>query len=237
MTNPPFEIHRVAERTLLVRFLDDDLARAVARASAVHSVFAELSPREEKRLSIEKEKKPWVKGEWIPGAGNLLLRFDDSTTAAGIADAQAELQELLQSFSFTESFSSSSKATALVVVRFGGAEGEDLAAVGRETGLSEAEVVARLCAAELTVAFVGFSPGFPYLIGLPPELELPRLASPRTRVPAGSVAIAGPFAGIYPAATPGGWRVVGRTDFALFDPRASPPARLAPRDRARFVPA
>jgi hypothetical protein len=91
----------------------------------------------------------------------------------------------------------------------------------------------------LSCAVLGFSPGFPYLIGLPRELEVERLPSPRPRVPAGSVAIAGPFAGVYPSATPGGWRLLGRLgerEAPLFDPRRDPPARFAPGDRVRFVP-
>ena len=90
-----------------------------------------------------------------------------------------------------------------------------------------------------TVGFVGFSPGFAYLLGLPPALERPRRASPRPWVPAGSVAIAGPFSGVYPQATPGGWHLLGRLgerEAPLFDPFHDPPARLAPGDRVRFVP-
>jgi len=226
---PAFEIHRVAERALLVRFLDDDLARAVARSSAVFSFLSRPPDMEADGHgeSVDQQKIS-RRAEWIPGAGNLLLRVEDSA-----ADAQVRLEDFLRTFPFRGAAPGGRSVEA--TVRFGGPDGEDLPAVARETELSEAEVVARLCGAELTVAFVGFSPGFPYLVGLPPELEVPRLAKPRTKVPAGSVAIAGPFAGIYPAATPGGWRLVGRTDLALFDATSSPPAFLAPGDRIRFV--
>jgi KipI family sensor histidine kinase inhibitor len=88
--------------------------------------------------------------------------------------------------------------------------------------------------AEYTVAFTGFAPGFGYLTGLPEPLRQSRLDSARTRVPAGSVAVAGEFAGVYPRASPGGWRLLGRTDAVLFDPRAERPALLAPGDRVRF---
>jgi KipI family sensor histidine kinase inhibitor len=219
----PHQVLRVAERALLVRFLDEDLARAVARTHA----FLAFLQDEEQRLS--------VKGEWIPGAGNLLVRLEDSVAAREVEDLRRRLGDWSDVFPFDESFSE--REVVSVAVEFGGENGPDLAAVARETGLAESEVLARLCGAVLTVAFVGFSPGFPYLIGLPRELEVPRLASPRPRVPAGSVAIAGPFAGIYPSATPGGWRLLGRTALPLFDPAADPPARLAPGDRLRFVAA
>jgi KipI family sensor histidine kinase inhibitor len=123
-------------------------------------------------------------------------------------------------------------------VRFGRAAGDsgaDLETVATACALAAAEVVARFCAATYTVAFVGFAPGFPYLVGLPPELEVARLPSPRPRVPAGAVAIAGPFAGVYPSATPGGWRLLGAAEIRLFDPAATLPARLAAGDRVRFV--
>lgn len=121
---------------------------------------------------------------------------------------------------------------------FGSAAGEsgaDLEAVAAQCGVTTDEVVRRFCAASYTVAFVGFSPGFPYLIGLPAALEVARLPTPRPAVPAGSVAIAGPFAGVYPSATPGGWRLLGRTEEPLFDSAATPPARFAAGDRVRFV--
>jgi KipI family sensor histidine kinase inhibitor len=95
--------------------------------------------------------------------------------------------------------------------------------------------VRRHTAAVYTVAFVGFSPGFPYLLGLDPSLRVPRLDSPRTSVPAGSVGIGGDQTGVYPTATPGGWRLIGRTSTALFDPRLDPPALLRAGDTVRFV--
>jgi inhibitor of KinA len=90
--------------------------------------------------------------------------------------------------------------------------------------------------AEYEVYFVGFATCFPYLAGLPAELATPRLAAPRKRVEAGSVAIAGAQAGVYPLASPGGWRVIGRTPLRLFDPAGEPPPVLRMGDRVRFVP-
>jgi KipI family sensor histidine kinase inhibitor len=123
-----------------------------------------------------------------------------------------------------------------IPVRYGGDDGPDLTDVARTARLDDDEVVQRHAAGEYTVAFVGFSPGFAYLLGLPDELAVPRLETPRTRVPAGSVAIGGRYTGVYPRATPGGWRVIGRTDAELFDAGRDPPANLAPGDRVRFIP-
>ena len=114
-------------------------------------------------------------------------------------------------------------------------DGEDLPKVASLTGLDAEEVVQRHTAPEYTVAFLGFSPGFPYLVGLDPALEVPRRDTPRTSIPAGSVGLAGGQTGIYPTASPGGWQLIGRTDVALFDPERDPPALLAPGSRLRFT--
>jgi len=119
---------------------------------------------------------------------------------------------------------------------YGGEAGPDLDQVAEICGLTPPEVIARHSAALYTVACIGFSPGFPYLTGLPAELHLPRRAIPRISVPAGSVAIAGGQAGIYPASSPGGWHLIGRTQIPLFSPMEEPPTRLKPGDRVRFVP-
>jgi KipI family sensor histidine kinase inhibitor len=114
-------------------------------------------------------------------------------------------------------------------------DGEDLDEVARLTGLSTAEVIDGHSASELVAAFGGFAPGFAYLAGLDPRLHVPRRETPRTRVPAGSVAIAGEWAAVYPRSSPGGWRLLGRTDVVLFDPERAPPALLQPGTRVRFV--
>jgi KipI family sensor histidine kinase inhibitor len=114
-------------------------------------------------------------------------------------------------------------------------DGEDLPEVASLTGLDAEEVVRRHTAPEYTVAFLGFSPGFPYLVGLDPALEVPRRDTPRTSIPAGSVGLAGGQTGIYPTASPGGWQLIGRTDVTLFDPARDPPALLAPGSRLRFT--
>lgn len=115
-------------------------------------------------------------------------------------------------------------------------DGPDLAEVARLAGLAVSEVIARHAASEYTVGWLGFSPGFPYLTGLDPALDVPRLAAPRLRVPRGSVAIAGGLAAVYPTESPGGWRLLGRTTTVLWDAARQPPALLAPGMRVRFRP-
>ena len=115
-------------------------------------------------------------------------------------------------------------------------DGPDLDELARSIGRRPDDVVAMVTGAELVVAFVGFAPGFPYLVGLPDILAaVERRATPRTRVPAGSFAIGGGFAGIYPESSPGGWHLLGRTSLRLFDPGAHPPCLLQPGDRVRLV--
>ena len=123
-----------------------------------------------------------------------------------------------------------------IPVRYGGTDGPDLDDVARHHDLTPRRVVELHSGAEYVVSFVGFSTCFPYLAGLPPELATPRLAAPRRRVAAGSVAIAGAQAGVYPLESPGGWRVIGRTPLGLFDPAGEPPPLLRMGDRVRFVP-
>jgi KipI family sensor histidine kinase inhibitor len=113
-------------------------------------------------------------------------------------------------------------------------DGADLEEVAAETGRTTEEIVTLHSGADYTVRFCGFSPGFAYLDGLPAALHVPRRAEPRTAVPAGSVAVAGEFAGIYPRASPGGWRLLGRTDAVLWDVGRPEPALLVPGTRVRF---
>ena len=122
-----------------------------------------------------------------------------------------------------------------IAVRYGGEDGPDLPSVAEAHGMTEEQVVRAHVDVEYTVGFIGFSPGFPYLLGLDARLATSRLDSPRVRVPAGSVGIGGAYTGIYPRSTPGGWRLIGRADVELFDPARDPPALLTAGDRVRFV--
>ncbi len=115
-------------------------------------------------------------------------------------------------------------------------DGPDLARVSAHTGLSVTDVIRRHAAEVYDVYFLGFSPGFAYLGGLPPELATPRLDAPRVSVPAGSVAIGGAQTAVYPQATPGGWNLIGHCPETLFDPFSDTPCRLLPGDQVVFVP-
>jgi KipI family sensor histidine kinase inhibitor len=121
-----------------------------------------------------------------------------------------------------------------IPTRYGGEYGPDLEFVAKHNGLTPDEVVRIHTSQSLRVFMLGFSPGFPYIGPLAPEIAAPRLATPRTLVPAGSVGIAGRQTGIYPSESPGGWRLIGRTDLKLFAPAKDPPALLRPGDYVRF---
>ena len=121
-------------------------------------------------------------------------------------------------------------------VRYGGEDGPDLRSVAERTGLDEQAVVDLHTGTVYRVFLLGFVPGFAYLGTLPEALALPRRSEPRTRVPAGSVAIAGRQTAVYPFSTPGGWHLIGRTEDPLWDLARTPPARLRPGQAVRFVP-
>jgi KipI family sensor histidine kinase inhibitor len=119
-----------------------------------------------------------------------------------------------------------------VPVRYDGA---DLSHVADRAGLTVTEFITQHSGVEYRVGFVGFAPGFAYLTGLPAPLHCPRRRSPRSSVPAGSVAIAGEYSAVYPAKSPGGWNLIGSTDLAMWDLHRDPPALLQPGMRVRFV--
>lgn len=168
--------------------------------------------------------------EVVPGPATVLV------TAPGADPARLErlLRELLERAAGAAPASGGADDDPVVTIPVD-YDGEDLAAVARLTGLTEAEVVARHTGSELVVGWLGFAPGFAYLTGLDPALHVPRLETPRTAVPAGSVAIAGPYTAVYPAASPGGWRLLGRTDARVWDVAADPPSVFRPGVRVRFT--
>jgi len=163
--------------------------------------------------------------ESVAGAHSVLLRFSN-WPAARSARSTIEAMPLPPPVAAIG-------PTIEIPVRY---DGVDMSEVAVACGLTREQVIDRHCSAVFTVAFCGFTPGFAYLAGLPPELRVPRLPSPRTIVPAGAVAIADAYCGIYPRATPGGWRIIGHTDTVLFDEDRDPPALLTPGMRVTFVP-
>jgi KipI family sensor histidine kinase inhibitor len=169
-----------------------------------------------------------------PAYATLLVRFDPLASNGDLV-RQAIADALRQDDGQDANTPAGGAARVVEIpVCYGGERGPDLAAVADHAGLSRNDVIARHAAAEYTVAMLGFAPGFPYLLGLDPALQVPRRATPRTRVPAGSVAIGGAQTGIYPRELPGGWHLIGRTPLVLFDPARESPCLLAPGDSVRF---
>jgi KipI family sensor histidine kinase inhibitor len=168
----------------------------------------------------------------VPGYETILLVADPS---ADLAQVEREVRRVVPRL--PEETPAPEAPIVEIPVCYEGEEfAPDLADVARRAGLAIEETI-RLHAQPLyRVRFLGFMPGFPYLEGLDPVLAAPRLDTPRTRVPAGSVAIGGIHAGIYPFATPGGWRILGRTPLRLYEPGRDPRALLGIGDRVRFVP-
>lgn len=165
--------------------------------------------------------------EAVPAARTVLVKFDPLTTTAD------ELGTRLASLPAAPGAAASGRLVTIAVLY----DGDDLAEVAELLGLSESEVIDRHTAATYRVAFGGFAPGFAYLTGGDPIFDVPRRSSPRTRIAAGSVALAGRFSAVYPRESPGGWQLIGRTDQAMWNLDRDPPAALQPGDRVRFVEA
>lgn len=168
--------------------------------------------------------------ETVPTFRSLLVHYDPRVTSA--ATLQAKLAEL----ELGEAALDAPRRIWRIPVLYGGEAGPDLAEVAAATGLSEDAVIALHSGTLFRVYVQGFLPGFAYLGDLPAALDLPRLTTPRVRVPAGSVAIAQRMAGIYPVESPGGWRLIGNTPLRFFDPALTPPTLFSPGDGVRFVP-
>jgi KipI family sensor histidine kinase inhibitor len=180
---------------------------------------------------------PW--GRPVPAYESVLVPFDPDALEAAVAEARlAALAAGLERGPGAVAALGDADTLPIfgIPTRYGGADGPDLAEVAARTGRAAAEVVALHAGPVYTVYMLGFSPGFAYLGSLPAALEVARRDTPRTEVPAGSVAIAARQTAVYPGASPGGWNLIGRTDVVLWDPRADPPTPLAPGRRVRFVP-
>lgn len=170
--------------------------------------------------------------ELVPSYRSLLVIYDPACVSAD------QLRAML--LSATEARPPETEAAGRVIeipVHYGGEAGPDLISVAEHCGMEPPEVVERHTAPTYLVAMLGFAPGFTYLLGLPKELEAPRLPTPRLRVAPGSVGIAGDQTGIYALGTPGGWRIIGRTSLKLFEPDRDDPFLVKAGDRVRFVDA
>ncbi len=169
--------------------------------------------------------------EAVPTLRSLLVLYDER-----IARPAAVGRELALRLGSLEGAPAVPGRLHEVPTLYGGDAGPDLAPLARELGLTERELVQLHASGEYTALMLGFKPGFAYLGLVPPQLECARHQTPRVRVPAGSVGLAGRQTGIYPVTSPGGWQLVGRTALRLFDPFREEPALFAPGDRGRFTP-
>ncbi|MEN0128811.1 MAG: allophanate hydrolase subunit 1 [Brevundimonas sp.] len=216
---------------VLVEF--DDLTQVRALDDAVRAARAALAQNgaPDEDAAADRRARPDAPlaavVDQVPAARSLLLRGIGPVDHAALAAA-------VQGLELGSAHAVASSAPIELPVTY---DGPDLAAVAERTGLSVDEVVARHVGATYTVAFGGFMPGFAYLVGLDPVLRVPRLPRPRERVPAGSVAIADEFSAVYPAATPGGWNLIGTCATTMWDLERDPPAMLVPGATVRFVEA
>ncbi|WP_086561353.1 5-oxoprolinase subunit B family protein [Streptomyces africanus] len=194
---------------------EDALLVEVSSGDEAHALHAELLRRRaEGALSAR---------EIVPAARTVLLDGLDAPARVAAELTAAELPPAPPR----------ARAVVELPVRY---DGPDLADVAAHWGVPEREVARLHAGTEFRVAFCGFAPGFGYLTGLPPRYDVPRRATPRTAVPAGSVALAGPYTGVYPRSSPGGWQLIGTTDAVLWDHARVPAALLSPGTRVRFVP-
>jgi allophanate hydrolase subunit 1 len=202
------------------------------------------------RAAVERGDGPWgAVTDVVPAARTVLLVTREGTDLTAVAAAARALAvpdfvRLEGGFPAVEGPRTAGKSHEVgdgpgvvvpqveIPVRYDGADLEEVAGL---TGLTPAEVVLAHTGMPWQVAFGGFVPGFGYLVGGDPRLHVPRRASPRVSVPAGSVALAGEFTGVYPRPSPGGWQLIGSTDAVLWDPTRVPPALLAPGTTVRFV--
>ncbi len=208
----------VGDRAFLVTFPPDIDPDTSARVRALDRVLA---------------ARPDV-AETVPGFSTVLVILSGGADRARFIREWSEERETSVTDRSRGDAAADGKSLTVPVV-YGGGGGPDLDEVGRRAGLSPQAVIESHLSREYLVYMVGFAPGFPYLGVLPDNLHLPRRATPRTRVPAGSVAIADRLTGVYPRETPGGWHVIGWTPLSFFDARKEPPALCAAGDRVRFV--
>jgi len=167
----------------------------------------------------------------VPTYRSLMIQYDPGQISV------SDLQTLLSEFEFEDVGGAVERSTIVhVPTLYGGECGPDLDSVAEHAGLTSEEVVAIHAGTDYLVYMMGFTPGFPYLGGLPEQLVTPRLPTPRAKIPAGSVGIAESQTGVYPISSPGGWRLIGRTPLRLFDAERDPPALIAAGNYVRFVP-
>ncbi len=173
--------------------------------------------------------------EFIPSYRSLLVEYDVSEYL--YADLQERVNDLIGTTTVSSGIEMSSEQDShQIPVAYGGDYGPDLENVAKHAGLTQEEVIAIHSDTDYRVFMLGFAPGFPYLGGMDSRIACPRLATPRTLVPAGAVGIAESQTGVYPNPSPGGWQIIGRTPMKLFDVDADPPSAMLPGTKVTFVP-
>ncbi|GAB3624163.1 allophanate hydrolase subunit 1 [Mariniluteicoccus endophyticus] len=201
----------------------------ILRPCGDRAILVELADADERRRLDAALRRTPVPGvvEHVPAAVTVLVKLDGPQRRAAVADALRAVD--------LSAVDVGGHADAEVVEIPVVYDGDDLSAVADHVGIDRDEVVARHTGQVWTVEFAGFMPGFGYLSGERGGLTVPRRDTPRTRIPAGSVALAGDWTGLYPQASPGGWQLIGTTDAVLWDVDREPPALLVPGARIRFV--
>jgi KipI family sensor histidine kinase inhibitor len=217
-----------ARRPTIVPFGDEAL---LVRFDPIASEQATLRSHALARL-VRDDDGAW--GRPVAGYASVLVPFDAARVSP--KEAQTDLARLVERAEASPLAVGGDSRIATISVRYGGEDGPDLADVAERTGLAPGQVIELHGSVTYLVQMLGFAPGFGYLGALPTALALPRRAEPRTRVPAGSVAIAGLQTAVYPFSTPGGWHLIGRTTEPMWSLDSDPPARLMPGMRVRFVP-
>lgn len=182
---------------------------------------------------IEREKWDGII-EWVPAYETVTVYYSPMQTS--FQELSVKLSRLAERASSSDSSEASSSELIFLPTLYGGDYGEDLTRVAQVNKLSEKEVIDLHAGTDYLVYLIGFLPGFPYLGGMASEIAAPRLETPRSRVPAGSVGIAGEQTGVYPIESPGGWNLIGRTPVKLFDASRDKPFLFKAGDRIRFVP-
>ncbi len=196
-------------------------------------IDAALNQRVHRAANLVRERfAGYPRVDVTPAFAAFLVSFD--LTVVDPDDVRRSIVDALQELRDSVELVSAAYRRFTIPVHYGDEHGPDLRDVATEHGMSEDEVVERHTGRDYRIFCLGFSPGFPFLAGLDPHLATPRLRSPRPRIPAGSVAIGGSQTGIYPTASPGGWRLIGRAVGVFFDADAAPPVPYAAGDAIRF---
>jgi KipI family sensor histidine kinase inhibitor len=219
MHNHEWQIAPMGEAALLIECFQPD-----AQANqAIHSL----------KIAIQQQNIAGI-NSIIPGIASLLVHYNHQHIS--YQQLSSSIWQLKEQISAQTYIHGDAQRLIRIPVVYGGEHGPDLLTSAAELGISPKELIAAHCGQIYRVMMIGFAPGFPYIGPLPSKLNIPRRSTPRSAVPAGSVAIAAGLTGIYPAKLPGGWHILGRTPLQLFNPQQQPPSLLQAGDGVQFEP-